>query len=514
MSDSGEPRSNPILIAFLLLAAIAAVAFGYEAGWDEHSMFYRWMHKCQDRHCATHDVAQAGSFDNPDNGVAAAGTPLPTRTASQMAVLRHAAWQNDDFWAQIELGQIYNDEGKADYDPVEAYVWYFLASINPQAVVDVNVSADDTRGQYDSVYDSLSGARHHRAQIAELFSSDQRDMARDRIIYVLACRGPAGFALLGELYSPWSPLSGADGDGADTSHDHDPHGDADRGGDSGYDFDNAQMPIAKDLHDSMLYFDLAERSGSSISAHYREYADKFRQYLIQDQHEAIVIQASDDAARWHLPFPFYPGTSMHNGTPLTDECNGGVGDRYPEEVDDRPISDWVVQQSLWALNFIRVPPQQRLLDPSGPDIHNAIIAYQRANGKEPTGWLTIHNQLELLTQAAERGDPASQIALGKIYVTGSIQSVPEVANGDGELWWKQVVNDRRSNNYFRGMAAYDLASIYSKGYGDVAEDDREASRFDLERRQLGFDPNRGPRDLVCTPDEVAQDREPGGGDAP
>src|SRR5580692_12133829 len=111
MSDSGEPRTNPILIAFLLLAAIAAAALGYEAGWDEHSMFYRWMHKCEDRHCQTHE--EVAPVDGQDNGVAN-GTPLPTRTASQMDSLRHAAWQNDDFWAQIELGQIYNDEGKAD----------------------------------------------------------------------------------------------------------------------------------------------------------------------------------------------------------------------------------------------------------------------------------------------------------------------------------------------------------------------------------------------------------------
>ena len=46
-------------------------------------------------------------------------------------VWRQAAWQNDDFLAQVKLGDIYSNSSDSRYfDPVEAYVWYFIASHN------------------------------------------------------------------------------------------------------------------------------------------------------------------------------------------------------------------------------------------------------------------------------------------------------------------------------------------------------------------------------------------------
>ena len=47
-------------------------------------------------------------------------------------IWRRGGWQDDDFLSQIKLGDIYGDERGDNkfYDPVESYVWYYLASVS------------------------------------------------------------------------------------------------------------------------------------------------------------------------------------------------------------------------------------------------------------------------------------------------------------------------------------------------------------------------------------------------
>jgi hypothetical protein len=511
VSEVGEPRTSPVLIAFLLLAVIAGAFVVYEA-LRPTSSIYCWFHQCICRHgrCGSERVDEGrGARYGPQEGnPSQAATPEAPADEHRFRALRHAAWQNDDFWAQVELGRLYNaTRDNNDYDPVEAYVWYFLASINPQAKLDGKVyyGSDD---RYTSVSDALSDARNNRAHIAELFRSEERDEARDRITYVLACRGPAGFVLLGELYSRWSPVGrDAYDDGGDQR--------GQRADEDGADSEPVR-PIAPDDHDAMLYYQLAANSGARLSNRYQDYVSDYQAFLKRELGDAIgqeiAQSASIDAQRWHLPFAYYPGSHSRSGTPLTDECNGS-SDEYPESADDTPISEWNIQEALWALNYLRDPPTKRVLDVNSKDMFDAILAYQRDHGKEPTGRLTVRQGLDIVTEAAERNhDPASEIALGKIYVLGSIQSVPEVANGDGEVWWQQVARDKRASNYYRGMAFYDLSTIYRYGYGNVAPNRTLAELYKKDSQDMKFDPRLGPRALLCDPDELARDREPVSGD--
>jgi hypothetical protein len=522
MSEPGEARTSPILIAVLLLAAVAGAVLVYEA-FRRDSQVYWWFHHrdCGHHRCTDDAGTDPGASTTDDsNGGPTAAAPEPPADEHRFRALRHAAWQNDDFWAQVELGHLYNaTRDNNDYDPVEAYVWYFLASINPQARMDGEVEYDGDY-RYPSVYDATKDARRNRAHIAQLFTSDERDEARDRITYILACRGPAGLVLLGELYSRWSPIDGDDSYGSSSGSSGDrSRGDKYSSSDSGGDYDEEPVrPIAPDDHDAMLYYQLAANSGGHLSPRYQDFVTEYQEFLKRDLGDAVgqeVAQsAAIDAQRWHLPFAYYPGSRMRSGMPLTDECNGNSDVDEPASADDTPISYWNLQEALWALNLLRDPPTKRVLDPNSLDMFNAIVAYQKSHGKDPTGRLTIRQGLDLLTEAAERQDPASEIALGKIYVLGTIQSVPEVANGDGEVWWQQVAKDRRASNYYRGMAFYDLASIYRNGYGNVPPDRTQADLYKKYSEDMRFDPRRGPRDLVCDPDELAHDRDGTDGDGP
>ena len=49
---------------------------------------------------------------------------------SGIRIWRKSAWQDDDFLSEVQLGDTYGNENGDNkfYDPVESYVWYFLAT--------------------------------------------------------------------------------------------------------------------------------------------------------------------------------------------------------------------------------------------------------------------------------------------------------------------------------------------------------------------------------------------------
>ncbi|MEJ0042133.1 MAG: hypothetical protein WDM81_07910 [Rhizomicrobium sp.] len=110
-------------------------------------------------------------------------------------VWRQAAWQFDDFLAQVKLGDVYsNSSDSRYYDPVEAYVWYYLATKNRMG---------RARMWDDDVADVIRGRRgiaiaKQQELLLEL-STDQRTEARERITYILSCHGANGFLLLGRI---------------------------------------------------------------------------------------------------------------------------------------------------------------------------------------------------------------------------------------------------------------------------------------------------------------------------
>ncbi|MDE2110174.1 MAG: sel1 repeat family protein [Alphaproteobacteria bacterium] len=108
-------------------------------------------------------------------------------------VWRKAAWRQDDFFSQIKLGDIYAKD-PSFRDPVEAYVWYYLA-LRP---------GHRYRVDSDRASATLQAIRSQAlADIQRIFASltlDQRQEANARIIYILSSRGSEGFMTLGLLH--------------------------------------------------------------------------------------------------------------------------------------------------------------------------------------------------------------------------------------------------------------------------------------------------------------------------
>src|SRR5689334_12681566 len=107
------------------------------------------------------------------------------------------------------------------------------------------------------------------------------------------------------------------------------------------------------------------------------------------------------------------------------------------------------------------------------------------------------------------------IALGKLYVLGTIDD-PEVSNGDGPKWWDRVARNPRFDNYYRGMALYDLSVVTGHGYGTVPRDAARALNYQFQSQRMGFHPGRGPREecLEITSTDLDNDEiDEGGRDA-
>lgn len=132
-------------------------------------------------------------------------------------IWRIAAWRNDDFFAQVKLGNIYAGKKKADanistYDPVEAYVWYFIATRPDQNPAPANYDSggDDndapkaTKVVIYKAEDTIRGlqedAQKGRREMFALLTHEQQEDARNRIVYILASRGSGGFLSLAELF--------------------------------------------------------------------------------------------------------------------------------------------------------------------------------------------------------------------------------------------------------------------------------------------------------------------------
>jgi hypothetical protein len=137
------------------------------------------------------------------------------RKDEAIKLCRRAAWQENDFFAQVKLGDIYSakrEDDKGYYDPVEAYVWYFIAAHNSAIFDHFHLDA-----AADFVVSKLASAENEAEGIYRNLLQDERIDARNRIMYIAACRGGDGFILLGQLQDPYinqrhsastGPLSG------------------------------------------------------------------------------------------------------------------------------------------------------------------------------------------------------------------------------------------------------------------------------------------------------------------
>jgi TPR repeat protein len=139
--------------------------------------------------------------DYADGGRTEQAMTLP----DAVKVWRQEAWQRDDFLAQVRLGDLYSanqsiapgeSKNAAFLDPVEAYVWYFMA-LRPGR----DYRADDNSNAADTVYGVRNYALTNAEQIYNSLTFEQRLDARARILYVLSSRGAEGFLTLGRIHA-------------------------------------------------------------------------------------------------------------------------------------------------------------------------------------------------------------------------------------------------------------------------------------------------------------------------
>jgi len=90
-------------------------------------------------------------------------------------IWRKAAWNDDDFLSEVQLGDIYGTENGDNkfYDPVESYVWYYLATRSTR----IGEHAGDGYARR-VVSNDIHRALVHQNKLMVLLNAEERQEAR------------------------------------------------------------------------------------------------------------------------------------------------------------------------------------------------------------------------------------------------------------------------------------------------------------------------------------------------
>ncbi len=114
-----------------------------------------------------------------------------TRRAEEL--WRVCAWREDEIFCQVELGNQYLSGDRFQKDNVEAYVWYYLALINPSRHGISLLMA------YEA-FEKKATARKELLELQKIITTDEWTQVEDRLDYILSTRGAMGMVRLGEIY--------------------------------------------------------------------------------------------------------------------------------------------------------------------------------------------------------------------------------------------------------------------------------------------------------------------------
>ncbi len=382
---------------------------------------------------------------------------------------RKAAWQRDDFFAQIKLGQLYAHDASF-YDPVEAFVWYSMALRD-----DRNVSVDEVAADtFNSLWNQASD---DQSKLSASLTLDQRLEARQRIIYVLGCRGADGFISLGRLHESANSRYGPRQDGgkcrssnSGSSSSRMPDARCQPESD-----DSQQLGLVPSDSDALMYFDIAQAEGHPLA---NDYARSPYNTVVSNEPGGrdIVNDARSRSLNWFRPFEFYPGQTR-GGTLHTDEC---VETLEQHEVLKRANEIWdsALERALWLMGLLKSPNGA----PCPPALlHEAIGKFQNLLSDDPTGFLTAQEKVRLIQMAAVNGDADSQVELGVMYTKG----IGVVLNYARAEYWFSKAADQRC-----GEALYYLGVLYQAGVPGVQRDTDKAARYVTASALAGFKPIR------------------------
>jgi len=386
-------------------------------------------------------------------------------------IWRQAAWQDGDFLAQVKLGDIYsNPSDSRYYDPVEAYVWYFIASHN-------------RNGRSRNWDETAAGVIHERGarafqtqrSILVELTTQQRTEARDRIIYILSCGGAEGYLELGRIAEgPRGHFDSDDDYGGDAGGDGN-GGYGDRGGNRRYrsasgnyyggggggdSSGGGDTVLAANDADALTYFHIADAMGSPLG---RPYLNTLEGALRATYGDHLVDKQAKAFHYWFPPFEFYPTGDSAGGVPLTDEC-------VPTMERQRALG------MAAAIPFDAVRHALYFLGWKGP---RAIIQYQASIPDEATGRLTASELVRAIQSAAVDGDAASQNTLGVMYAKG-LGVVINYARA--EYWFAKAADQRFA------AALYHLGVLYKVGPPGIEQDLHKSNDYMTSSAIAGFRP--------------------------
>ncbi|MDZ4868834.1 MAG: tetratricopeptide repeat protein [Alphaproteobacteria bacterium] len=459
------------------------------------------------------------------------------RKDEAIRLCRRAAWQENDFFAQVKLGDIYSakrDDDKGYYDPVEAFVWYFLAGRN-SAIFD-HMHLDPAA---DAVVSRLVGADTDSRGIYRNLLQDERIDARNRVTYIEACRGGEGFILLGQLHDPFiaqrhqgsqgAPLTGVTdqpywrrpvgrGSGLlpprstpapspypSSSGSGGYPGSSSSGSRFGADFwgnklcnnsewlgwmtpssscsrystgDGTSSVFPTSVIESMVFYQLADRAGHPIAKIYidalKNWPSDYSNGSDTKNGQSPDVLAKAKAQRWLAPFEFYAAETRYRG-----ETPSGLVHSDECTINARRAQALAMGERLIP-QHIRKDLLQFLGFFRGDNaMPRAVAKYQDFLGDPQTGQFTPVQLTRLVQIGAVRGNARAQRVLGIMYVKG-IGVVTDYVRAEKWLLAAAEQGD--------GEAMYALSELYTQGADGVEKSEDRANRFRQGSASAGFQP--------------------------
>ena len=394
-------------------------------------------------------------------------------------IWRKAGWNDDDFLSEIQLGDVYGTENGDNkfYDPVESYVWYYLATRSTR--IGEHVSDGYARR---IVSNDIHRALVHQNKLMVLLNAEERQEARGRIVYIMACRGADGFVRLGQIHATGANNAYGNEFANDSPSTYGGLSDMARSYDSfrdrsehefeyGHEAQARQMMgvesssvIVKNDGEALTYFHIADNMGHPLAREYLRGLDRGvrRARPLGDR---IADDAAAKARTWSAPFEFYPAGNSASGVPYTDECYANLDRQRALILAATQLPAHAVEHALQFLGW--TPTTQ------------GVQRFQASLVDAPTGRLTASESVRAIQTAAIRGDASSQNALGVMYAHG-IGVLRNFVRA--EFWFRKAADQRF------GAALYHLGVLYKAGPDGIHQDLSKANDYFTASALAGFRP--------------------------
>ncbi len=401
------------------------------------------------------------------------------RYAEAVEHWRSAGWVEDDFMSQVTLGELYDNGTVVPRDHVEAYVWLYLALINPSDLGRTDAAIQTKSAALQRVIKRLD------ALYFPMSKAEQED-AGNRIVYILSSRGADGFFRLGEIFQDASAhqMCGATGSAVAPSRQN-PHYwlFCEQATASG-----SMNALRKNHVDSLAYFTLAEREGNAIA---RTTMDSYAAalsnvlrgegcsetstlpYPINCRDESffqeLKVAAKRRADTWVPPFEVYPSSHSDQSTDEIEDIAA------LNRIEELRVSS--IQEALAFLGHYR----GTIDNAYGEQTKQAITKYQASIGAKVTGTPTPKQIVGLIKKVASSGHANTQVALGTMYFHGY-----GVARDyrRARIWFERAAAQRHP------YAHLNLGVMYRDSLGVESDDQRAAIHFKTAMNLFHQQPER------------------------